>query len=364
MLAMVSGGADSTLLVAVLAELGFEVRGLHVAHDLRGADSDADAAFCRQLPVPVTVVDGGVAAGANLEARLRDVRRAAALAAAGGDPIATGHTATDRAETVLYRLATSGGVNALPALPRGRAAVLPAAARRHARRGARRAARRALPWREDPSNDDPAFARNRIRNEVLPVLLALNPRADANIARTAEVAAAERELLAALAAPFVGGRCRRPPVPGRARGAAAGGRPPRRRRRRRHVQHADVEALIGPDGANRRTLPGGAEARDGRLAPIQASQARVSGDEWHRPGRPRRRDPDRQRDAPGAGRRARRPDHQRLRRRSAAAGVRAEGRVRVRRRPGAGHRPARRTSTSWRSRPTAPARRRRGSCGS
>ncbi len=131
------------------------------------------------------------------------MRRAAALEAAGGDPIATGHTATDRAETVLYRLATSGGVNALPALP---AAAPPfyrpllEVTRDEVRDELQR---RGLRWREDASNDDPAFARNRIRNEVLPVLLGLNPRADANIARTAEVAAAERDLLAGLAAPFV-----------------------------------------------------------------------------------------------------------------------------------------------------------------
>ncbi len=261
-LAMVSGGADSTLLVTVLVDLGCDVQGLHVAHGRRGADSDADAEFCRHLPVPVTVVDGRVAEGANLEGRLRDVRRAAALAAAGGDPIATGHTATDRAETVLYRLATSGGVNALPALP-------PAAppfyrplldvTRDEVRDELRR---RNLVWREDASNGDPAFARNRIRNEALPVLLRLNPRADANIARTADVAAAERDLLAALAAPFVAAdgaadlafrrehlALQREVV---RRAAATSGVT---------VQHADVEALIGADGASRRTLPGGAEAR-------------------------------------------------------------------------------------------------------
>ncbi len=92
------------------------------------------------------------------------------------------------------------------------------------------------------------------------MLVALNARADANIARTAELAAAERELLEQLAAPFL--------VPGGAalrfrdehvalqrevvrRAAAAAGVT---------VQHADVEALIGPAGAARRTLPGGAEA--------------------------------------------------------------------------------------------------------
>ena len=260
LLAMVSGGGDSTLLVAVLAELGYRVRGLHVAHGLRGAESEADADFCRSLAVPVVVVEGRVEQGANLEARLRDVRRSAALAAAGGDPVATGHTATDRAETVLYRLATSGGVHALPALP---AAAPPfvrpliEVTREEVREELRR---RGLAWREDPSNADPGFARNRIRHEVLPVLTELNARADANIARAAEVAAAERELLATLAAPFlVGGgadlRFRGEHVALQRevvrRAATAAGVT---------VQHADVEALIGPAGAARRTLPGAAEA--------------------------------------------------------------------------------------------------------
>ena len=313
----------------------------------------------------MTVVDGRVTAGPNLEARLRDVRRAAALAAAEGDPIATGHTATDRAETVLYRLATSGGVNALPALP-------PAAppfyrplldvTRDEVRDELRR---RGLDWREDASNDDPAFARNRIRNEALPVLLALNPRADANIARTAEVAAAERELLAALAAPFVADGAadlafrdehvalQREVV--RQAAAAAGVT----------VQHADVEALIGPDGARRRTLPGGAEA------------VTVGG--WLRFHAPKLESPPMSGIDP-AGQvvetlidsdtlQARIAElgaqiTQRLRRRPAAARVRAEGRVHVRRRPGAGDRPARRGRLHGDLAPTARARRRRGSCGS
>jgi len=263
-LAMVSGGADSTLLVAVLQELAYDVRGLHVAHGLRGAESEADAAFCRALPGPlpvrVEVVDGRVEDGPNLEARLREVRRAAALAAAGDDPVATGHTASDRAETVLYRLATSGGVQALPALPAVAAPFvrpLIDVTRAEVRDELRW---RGLAWREDSSNADPRFARNRIRHEVLPVLADLNARADGNIARAAAVAADERDLLAALAAPFLAEdgadlRFRGEHVALQRevvrRAAAAAGVT---------VQHADVEALIGPSGAARRTLPGGSEA--------------------------------------------------------------------------------------------------------
>ena len=103
--AMLSGGADSTLLVVALAELGCAVRVVHVEHGLRGEESDADAAACRALTdaleLPLTIIAGQVETGGNLESRLRDVRRAAALKAADGDLIATGHTLSDRAETVL-----------------------------------------------------------------------------------------------------------------------------------------------------------------------------------------------------------------------------------------------------------------------
>ena len=205
--AMVSGGADSTLLVVLLAELGYRVRALHVAHRQRGgasvADEDAVGGLCRRLGVPLAVVDGAVEPGSNLESRLRDVRLAAALAEAGGDPVATGHTASDRAETILYRLATSGGVMALPALPaRDGARVRPLIdlGRDEVRQELHR---RAVPWCEDASNDDPRHARNRVRAEVLPVLAALNPAADRNIARAGRLAADERDLVDTIAVRLV-----------------------------------------------------------------------------------------------------------------------------------------------------------------
>ncbi len=264
-LVLLSGGRDSVCLLDLAVRLGCETAALHVDHGLR-AGSAEDAAFCADLcsdlRVELTVSHAGKLDGGNVQAWARERRYGAAreLASPRAAAIATGHTATDRAETVLYRLATSGGVNAVPALP---AAAPPFyrplldLSRDDVRE---ELARRGLEWRVDASNDDPAFARNRIRNEALPVLLALNPRADANIARTAELAAAERELLASLAAPFVSDGAadlrfrdkhvalQREVV--RQAAAAAGVT----------VQHADVEALIGPGGVSRRTLPGGAEA--------------------------------------------------------------------------------------------------------
>jgi tRNA(Ile)-lysidine synthase len=201
-LAMVSGGADSTLLLVLLHELGFGVRAFHVAHGLRDT-SDGDEQACRRLcgslAVPLTCVPGRVAPGSNLEERLRDARRAAAEAGADGARIATGHTASDRAETILYRLATSGGIMALPALPaRDGARIRPLL---DLTRGDVRAelARRDVPWRDDPSNDDPGPARNRIRATVLPALAALNPAAERNIARAGALAADERAVVDGLA---------------------------------------------------------------------------------------------------------------------------------------------------------------------
>ena len=206
--AMLSGGADSTLLVVALAELGCAVRVVHVAHGLRGEESAKDAAACRALTdaleLPLTIVDGQVDAGGNLESRLRDVRRAAALKAADGDLIATGHTLSDRAETVLYRLAASGTARGLTALPpRDGQWVRPLIdCSRDDVRDELRA--RGITWRDDPTNLEAGPARNRIRLDVLPSLALAHPGAERNLARAAALADDERAVLDALADDLIG----------------------------------------------------------------------------------------------------------------------------------------------------------------
>ena len=201
--AMISGGADSTLLLQSLADAGCAVRALHVAHALRGDASAADAKACQalatRLEVGLAIVDGAVIDGGNLEARLRDVRRSAALEFAGEDPIATGHTLSDRAETVLYRLAASGTPRGLAALPpRDGRWIRPLidCSRDEVRR---ELASRGIGWRDDPTNLDPGPARNRIRLDVLPALAAAHPGAERNLARAAAIADDERALLDTLA---------------------------------------------------------------------------------------------------------------------------------------------------------------------
>ena len=98
--ALVSGGADSTCLWHVLGALGYRVSALHVNHGLRGAESDEDARFCREV-LGAEVVDGR---GGTTEDDLRRIRYSFAT-----DRLrATGHTASDQVETVLYRLVSSG----------------------------------------------------------------------------------------------------------------------------------------------------------------------------------------------------------------------------------------------------------------
>ena len=97
---LVSGGPDSTCLWHVLGELGYRVSALHVNHGLRGEESDVDARFCRDM-LGAEIVD---APAAQTEAELRDIRYSYAT-----DRLrATGHTASDNVETVLYRLVSSG----------------------------------------------------------------------------------------------------------------------------------------------------------------------------------------------------------------------------------------------------------------
>src|SRR5919197_2868374 len=97
---LVSGGADSTCAWHVLRELGYRVSALHVNHGLRGAESEADARFCRKV-MNAEVVDGR---GGQTEDELRRIRYSFAT-----DRLrATGHTASDQVETILYRLVASG----------------------------------------------------------------------------------------------------------------------------------------------------------------------------------------------------------------------------------------------------------------
>jgi tRNA(Ile)-lysidine synthetase-like protein len=170
---LVSGGADSTCLWHSLRELGYAVSALHVDHGLRDAESDGDARFCREV-LGAEVVDGR---GGGTEDELRRIRYSFAT-----DRLrATGHTATDQAETVLYRIVTGGAPGAIRARREdGVVRPLLACFREETRAYCEFVS---MPFRDDSSNRD--SKRGLIRDEILPLLERLSPSAVANINRFA-----------------------------------------------------------------------------------------------------------------------------------------------------------------------------------
>lgn len=170
---LVSGGADSTCLWHVLGELGYRVSAVHVDHGLRGAESDEDSRHCRELLGAEICVPGGSEQGTS-EAELRDVRY---RLTAGDGLRATGHTASDQVETVLYRLVSSGNTRGIkPRREDGVVRPLLAVWREETEEYCRS---NDLTFRLDSSNRD--TRRGLIRDEILPLLRRLHPGADRNL---------------------------------------------------------------------------------------------------------------------------------------------------------------------------------------
>ena len=254
MLALVSGGRDSVCLLDVLTRLcgPGRVAALHVDYGLRGEESDGDAdavrALCAALAVRCEVVRAPAPPQrGNLQAWARDLRYALAVEHAGGALIATGHTASDQAETVLYRLVSSPGRRALlgMAAREGRL-VRPLLDLTREDTGAY-CRERGLRWREDSSNASARFARGRIRHGLLEELRRVHPAAEANVLRTAQILRAEADVLDEVVAVALDGRARiaisrlaaLPPA------LAPPGRDPAGRGRRRAAPVAGVGARVG-----------------------------------------------------------------------------------------------------------------------
>jgi tRNA(Ile)-lysidine synthase len=173
--ALVSGGADSTCLWHALRGLGYRVSALHVDHGLRGAESREDARFCREM-LGAEVVEAPPAR--PTEDALRELRYAVA-----SDRLrATGHTASDQVETVLYRLVSSGAAGGIkPKREDGVVRPLLPLWREETEAYCRA---EGLPFRADSSNA--ATRRGLIRDEILPLLRRLHPGAERNLLRLAE----------------------------------------------------------------------------------------------------------------------------------------------------------------------------------
>jgi tRNA(Ile)-lysidine synthase len=202
LLVMLSGGGDSVCLLDVAVRLGARVSALHVNYGLReGADGDEGfcADLCERLEVRLVVERVDLPEGGNLQERARDARYTFAERHAEGD-YAAAHTATDQAETVLYRLAVSPGRRPLLGMEarRGRLVRPLLGVTRSEVRDYLRGRR--LDWMEDPSNADRRFARARVRHDVLEALRTLGPAVEATIAETALQLRDEAEVLEGAAA--------------------------------------------------------------------------------------------------------------------------------------------------------------------
>ena len=171
---LVSGGADSTCLWHVLGALRYRVSAVHVDHGLRGEESDVDARFCKEALGAEVLHTGAATTESDLRALRYRITEGRGLRA-------TGHTASDQVETVLYRLVSSGSTRGIkaaredgvvrPLLPLWREET-ETYCEAHG-----------LAFRRDSSNSE--TKRGLIREEILPLLRRLHPGAEANLAALA-----------------------------------------------------------------------------------------------------------------------------------------------------------------------------------
>ena len=228
---MVSGGADSTalLLLACMSALDIQdgrgpariarerLHVLHVNHHLRGAASDADEAFVRELcerqGLPLCVEHASFANldGRNLEGAARDVRYAAArryvgeLSREAGAPrsaarILTAHTASDRAETFFMNAIKGSGPAGLSSIPRRRNIIVRPLLDRTHDELVRYLEVAGQPWREDESNEDTSYLRNFVRHRLMPVARERNAQVARTIGAACDILGDEDAFMSQLAA--------------------------------------------------------------------------------------------------------------------------------------------------------------------
>jgi tRNA(Ile)-lysidine synthase len=219
--AMLSGGRDSICLIDVaVALLGpARVCALHINYGLR-EEADADerhcVEVCRLLGVELELVraerdesspDMSGVMG-NVQAWARELRYEAAMRIADGSDalVATGHTASDQVETILYRLAASPGRRALQGMVASEGRLIRPLLSVTREQTAAYCKARGLAWRDDESNEDERFARTRVRGGLLPALRAVHPAAETNVLRTAALLREETEMLDELVTRELAGR--------------------------------------------------------------------------------------------------------------------------------------------------------------
>jgi tRNA(Ile)-lysidine synthase len=222
---LLSGGRDSVCLLDVAVRIAGPgaVAAVHVNYGLRDEAPEDERhciELCEQLGVALTVErPRRPEAGGNIQAWARDVRYAVATrlaleaGSAAAGVIAAGHTADDQVETILYRLASSPSRRALLGMrPRDGLLVRPLLTITRAETTAYCEAR-GLAWRDDATNEGGRYARNRVRNGLVPALERIHPAAAANVLRTAALLRDEGEVLDALVGAQLASRGARLEIP-------------------------------------------------------------------------------------------------------------------------------------------------------
>jgi tRNA(Ile)-lysidine synthase len=197
----VSGGADSVALLWAMHELGgFDLHVAHVNHQLRGEESDTDEGLVKELAarlqLPFHTVKRPLSADTAIEASARAARYQWLQELArelGCHWIATGHTRDDQVETLLHHLIRGTGLDGLHGIDARRDLgndgnlIRPLLGVTHAQ-NLDYLSRIPQPHREDASNRDPRFTRNRIRHELVPLLKTFNPEVGAALLRFQQLA--------------------------------------------------------------------------------------------------------------------------------------------------------------------------------
>ena len=206
-----SGGSDSAVLLHCLDKLSQEIpltlHALHVDHRIRTGEGERDAAFarafCDERGIPFTLTEKDVpsyakASHKGLEEAARELRYEALRdlqKTLGASYIVTAHNATDQAETVLFHLARGTSLTGASGMQKARDGLLRPMLAFTKEEILAYAAKEKIPYVTDSTNSDTAYARNRIRHNVLPQLEAINPDAIQAILRFSALARRDDEAL-------------------------------------------------------------------------------------------------------------------------------------------------------------------------
>lgn len=215
-LCAVSGGVDSMCLLHMLWTEqdagGWQVAAAHYNHQLRGAESDRDAAFvqswCRERDIPCYLGTGDIAAaarqtGQGIEETARRLRYAFLAETAeriGAARVATAHNADDNGETLLLHLVRGSGLQGLTGIPPRRGGLIRPLLTTTRADIERYLSEHGVPHVEDSTNTDTAYSRNFLRHEVMPRLRQLNPSLTAALSSAAQSLRADNDYLNAQAA--------------------------------------------------------------------------------------------------------------------------------------------------------------------